>query len=79
MHTKPSTKLIISTHTPKTQQRKKAPVLIMATNRGMAKIRGTAYESPHGIPIDLLDRAMIIATGPYSEEEVRAWVWYVYG
>ena len=43
----------------------------MATNRGMAKIRGTAYESPHGIPIDLLDRAMIIATGPYSEEEVR--------
>lgn len=42
----------------------------MATNRGMAKIRGTAYESPHGIPIDLLDRAMIISTAPYSEAEV---------
>ena len=48
-----------------------APVLIMATNRGMARIRGTAYESPHGIPMDLLDRAMIIATSPYSEDEVR--------
>lgn len=43
----------------------------MATNRGMAKIRGTRYESPHGIPIDLLDRAMIIATTPYSEAEVQ--------
>jgi RuvB-like protein 2 len=43
----------------------------MATNRGMARIRGTSYESPHGIPIDLLDRAMIIATSPYSEAEVQ--------
>ncbi len=31
-----------------------APVLIIATNRGFAKIRGTNYKSPHGIPIDLL-------------------------
>jgi hypothetical protein len=48
-----------------------APVLIMATNRGIANIRGTSYKSPHGIPIDLLDRLMIIATTPYSENEVR--------
>jgi len=48
-----------------------APVLIIATNRGFAKIRGTAYKSPHGIPIDLLDRLMIISTVPYSEAEVR--------
>jgi RuvB-like protein 2 len=47
-----------------------APVLIIATNRGFAKIRGTAYKSPHGIPIDLLDRLMIISTAPYSEAEV---------
>lgn len=47
-----------------------APVLIMATNRGFAKIRGTDYKSPHGIPIDLLDRLMIISTGAYSESEV---------
>lgn len=47
-----------------------APVLIIATNRGFAKIRGTSYKSPHGIPIDLLDRLMIISTVPYSETEV---------
>merc|ERR1719353_1991814 len=45
-----------------------APVLIMATNRGITKIRGTDYQSPHGIPIDLLDRAMIISTLPYNEK-----------
>ncbi|KAJ1444939.1 RuvB-like 2 [Pelagophyceae sp. CCMP2097] len=48
-----------------------APVLIIATNRGVAKIRGTNYKSPHGIPIDLLDRLMIISTAPYSEVEVK--------
>lgn len=48
-----------------------APVLIIATNRGFAKIRGTSYKSPHGIPIDLLDRLMIISTVPYSEAEIR--------
>merc|ERR1719399_220121 len=48
-----------------------SPVLIIATNRGIAKIRGTNYKSPHGIPIDLLDRLMIISTSPYSESEVR--------
>eukprot|EP01032_Pedospumella_encystans_P036352 gene36352-41132_t len=47
-----------------------APVLIIATNRGFAKIRGTDYKSPHGIPIDLLDRLMIISTTAYSEAEV---------
>lgn len=48
-----------------------APVLVIATNRGFAKIRGTTYKSPHGIPIDLLDRLMIISTTPYSESEVQ--------
>ena len=43
----------------------------MATNRGIAQIRGTNYKSPHGIPIDLLDRLMIISTSPYSENEIR--------
>lgn len=47
-----------------------APVLIIATNRGFAKIRGTDYKSPHGIPIDLLDRLMIISTTPYTEPEI---------
>jgi len=48
-----------------------APVLIVATNRGITRIRGTNYKSPHGIPIDLLDRLLIISTSPYSEKEIR--------
>jgi len=48
-----------------------APVLVAATNRGITKIRGTDYESPHGIPIDLLDRMLIINTDPYTSEEVK--------
>lgn len=48
-----------------------APVLVIATNRGMSKIRGTDYTSPHGIPLDLLDRLMIISTIPYSIDEIR--------
>merc|ERR1711998_641259 len=47
-----------------------APVLIIATNRGITRIRGTNYKSPHGIPIDLLDRLLIITTSPYSERDV---------
>lgn len=47
-----------------------APILIVASNRGITKIRGTTYESPHGIPLDLLDRMVIISTVPYEEEEV---------
>lgn len=47
-----------------------APVVIMASNRGITRIRGTKYKSPHGIPIDLLDRLLIISTAPYSEKEI---------
>lgn len=35
------------------------------------RIRGTQYSSPHGIPIDLLDRLLIISTTPYEEKEIR--------
>jgi len=48
-----------------------APVLIIATNRGITRIRGTNYKSPHGIPIDLLDRLLIITTSPYSDKDIR--------
>lgn len=48
-----------------------APILILASNRGFAKIRGTDYESPHGIPLDLLDRLLIIETKPYTKDEIR--------
>ena len=48
-----------------------APILVCATNRGITRIRGTQYRSPHGVPIDLLDRMLIISTEPYSEKEIR--------
>ena len=48
-----------------------APILVTATNRGITRIRGTQYRSPHGVPIDLLDRLLIISTEPYSEKEIR--------
>jgi len=48
-----------------------APIIILATNRGVARIRGADLESPHGIPLDMLDRLLIIPTQPYTPEEIR--------
>mmetsp|Transcript_43114 Transcript_43114/g.99313 ORF Transcript_43114/g.99313 Transcript_43114/m.99313 type:complete len:469 (+) Transcript_43114:69-1475(+) len=48
-----------------------SPIVIMATNRGITNIRGTDYKSPHGIPLDLLDRMLIISTTPYTHREIR--------
>merc|ERR1712023_391944 len=47
-----------------------SPIIIFATNRGMCTIRGTDIVSPHGMPVDLLDRLVIIRTLPYSVEEI---------
>lgn len=47
-----------------------SPIVIFATNRGVCTIRGTDVVSPHGIPVDLLDRMLIIRTMPYSLEEM---------
>jgi len=47
-----------------------APIVIFATNRGMTEIRGTDIRGPHGLPVDLLDRCMIIRTQPYTLEQV---------
>ncbi|GJU91005.1 RuvB-like protein 2 [Tanacetum coccineum] len=48
-----------------------APILVVATNRGITTIRGTNYKSPHGIPIDFLDHLLIISTQPYTEDDIR--------
>jgi len=48
-----------------------SPVIIFATNRGMAQIRGTDHVSPHALPLDLLDRMLIINTRPYTKNEIR--------
>ena len=47
-----------------------APIVVLATNRATCTIRGTDIEAPHGIPVDLLDRLMIIRTQPYLLKEM---------
>merc|ERR1712137_1301352 len=47
-----------------------SPIVVFATNRGICTIRGTDIVSPHGIPVDLLDRLVIIRTMPYSVDEI---------
>eukprot|EP01006_Ploeotia_vitrea_P035276 TRINITY_DN65850_c5_g2_i1.p1 TRINITY_DN65850_c5_g2~~TRINITY_DN65850_c5_g2_i1.p1 ORF type:complete len:458 (-),score=264.97 TRINITY_DN65850_c5_g2_i1:782-2155(-) len=52
---------------------KLAPVVIFATNRGYTQVRGSGnISSPHGIPIDLLDRLLIVRTSAYVKEEVKS-------
>uniref|UniRef100_A0A8I5T0J1 RuvB-like helicase n=2 Tax=Boreoeutheria TaxID=1437010 RepID=A0A8I5T0J1_PONAB len=49
-----------------------APIVIFASNRGNCVIRGTEdITSPHGIPLDLLDRVMIIRTMLYTPQEMK--------
>jgi RuvB-like protein 1 len=49
-----------------------SPIVIFATNRGMCTVRGTDdVKAPHGIPVDLLDRVLIIRTLPYTRDEMR--------
>ncbi|KAI1160076.1 RuvB-like helicase 2 [Nemania serpens] len=48
-----------------------SPIVIMASNRGNSRIRGTDYRSPHGLPLDFLDRVVIIQTKPYGPEEIQ--------
>lgn len=50
-----------------------APVVILASNRGMTTIRGTGddVKYPHGCPPDLVDRLLIVKTLPYNQEEIK--------
>ncbi|KAE9600467.1 putative DNA helicase [Lupinus albus] len=47
-----------------------SPIVILATNRGICNVRGTDMTSPHGIPVDLLDRLVIIRTQTYGPAEM---------
>lgn len=47
-----------------------SPIVIFATNRGICNIRGTDIVAPHGMPVDLLDRLVIVRTMPYSVDEI---------
>ncbi|KAL3421279.1 AAA family ATPase-like protein (RuvB-like helicase 2) [Phlyctema vagabunda] len=48
-----------------------APIVIMASNRGNSRIRGTNYRSPHGLPLDFLDRVVIVSTHAYGPQEIQ--------
>lgn len=47
-----------------------SPIIIFATNRGICTIRGTEIVAPHGMPVDLLDRLVIVRTMPYAVDEI---------
>lgn len=47
-----------------------SPIVVFATNRGISTIRGTDIVAPHGMPVDLLDRLVIVRTMPYAVEEI---------
>jgi len=56
-----------------------SPIVVFATNRGVTTVRGTesvigardGIRAPHGMPVDLLDRLMIIKTAMYSSAELK--------
>jgi len=47
-----------------------SPIVVLATNRGHCIVRGTDIRSPHGVPVDLLDRLLIVKTMPYTLQEI---------
>lgn len=48
-----------------------SPIVILASNRGVATIKGTEVRSAHGVPPDLLGRLLIVPTLPYGIEDVE--------
>lgn len=49
-----------------------SPIVVLATNRGKALIRGTEdIVAAHGIPPDFIDRLLIVRTIKYKLEEIR--------
>merc|ERR1712070_81536 len=49
-----------------------SPIIVFATNRGICTIRGTDIVAPHGMPVDLLDRLVIIRSLAYGRKR-RIW------
>lgn len=49
-----------------------APIVVLASNRGMCAIRGTdGVIAAHGVPTDFLARLLVIPTHPYNADEIR--------
>jgi len=49
-----------------------APIVVLASNRGVTRIRGTDdLVAAHGIPPDFLARLLIIPTTAYDADEIK--------
>ena len=51
-----------------------APLVILASNRGLTTVKGSddpGIKAPHGIPPDLVDRLLIVRTLPYNFDETK--------
>lgn len=49
-----------------------SPIVVLASNRGMATIRGTDdVVAAHGVPPDFLARMLIIPTQAYEADEIK--------
>ena len=46
------------------------PFFMLISYLSSFRIRGTNELSPHGMPMDLLDRTLIIMTEPYTPDEI---------
>ena len=55
----------------KAMEQELSPIIIFATNRGITTVRGTDIKSPFGMPLDLLDRLLVITTKKYGADEMR--------
>jgi TBP-interacting protein len=47
-----------------------ASILVLATNRAITTVKDTDTKSPHGIPIDMLDRLLIARTKFPTRDEI---------
>lgn len=63
----------IFTYLNKALESSMAPIVVLASNRGLTTIRGTDdnIKAPHGCPPDLIDRLLIVRTLPYNQEEIK--------
>ncbi len=56
-----------------------ATLVILASNRDVARIRGSIFRSPHGLPFNLLDYVLIVNTKLYSEDNIEKIIQMRYG
>ena len=45
--------------------------LVMTSNCDMSRVRGTNVHGLHSLPVDLLDRVLIVSTNPYMDDDIQ--------